>query len=220
MFNWFSKKEKEYEPQTAEELFKDEEKIDLSSCEDCLMSYNCKAKRKKTDICEFAIDISHIDLTQDVILIIDDNNGVVSFLEDDMEYYKEENIISEETQILSISGSYAAFTLELLLAKVGDLKIKYAIIDITLGGSRQSEEGNIKYTGVDVFRMLYEDNKDIKYLFYTGNNLNPYIKSNEVLMTKYKDITGRDIGESVLYKTSIDMDSRRKFIAEYLFGKK
>jgi hypothetical protein len=137
-----------------------------------------------------------------------------------MEYYKEEGIIPEDTQILSISGAYAAFTLELLIAKIKNFTIKYAIIDITLGGSRRSIEGNIKYTGVDVFRMLYEINPDLKYLFYTGNNLNPYIKSNEVLIKKYEDIVNKSIKESVLYKTSIDIDSRRKYISNYLFKEK
>jgi hypothetical protein len=219
MFGWFNKKiEQNTELQTADELFKDDKGKSINSCEKCPLKYACTGKKEKTENCEYAMDVSDIDFSKDVILIIDDNNGVVSFLEDDMEYYKEEGIISEDTQVLSISGAYAAFTLELLMTKIKNINIKYAIIDITLGGSRHSKEGNVKYTGVDVFRIIYEINPDVKYLFYTGNNLNPYIKSNEVLMTKYKELTKKDIKDSVLYKTSIDMDSRRKFIAEYLFG--
>jgi hypothetical protein len=219
MFGWFNKKEEIKDEMIAENLFSDEDKNKVDTCKNCDLSYACKHKKEYTEVCDFAIDVSHIDFNKEIILLIDDNNGVVSFLEDDIEFYKDENIIPKDMQILSLTGSHAAFTLELLFKKIDNLKINYAIIDITLGGSRQSINGNIKYTGVDVFEMIYKHNNNVKYLFYTGNNLNPYIKSNDILINKYKKLTGKDIMDSVLYKTSIDMDSRRKYISDYLFNK-
>jgi hypothetical protein len=218
MFNFLNifNKKKEIKL-TEKQFFKTDHENKENNCKNCPLSYNCNHKKQSTENCEHAIDVSHIDFEKDVILLIDDNNGVISFLEDDIEYYKEEDIIPEDLQVLSITGSYAAFSLELLMDKLKILKIKYAIIDITLGGSKQSLNGNVKYTGVDVFNMIYKNNPELKYIFYTGNNLNPYIKSNEALINKYYKITGKDIADSVLYKTSIDMDTRRKYVAEKLF---
>jgi len=83
-----------------------------------------------------------------------------------------------------------------------------------------TEKGNLKYTGVDVFEMINKNKntpKDFKFLFYTGNNLNPYIKSNEKLINQFKNITGDSIKDYVLFKTSMDIDSRRKYIIEHIF---
>lgn len=166
------------------------------------------------------LDLHEFDPDKDTILIIDDNEGMVSFLEDDMEFLEEKGIVDlEEVNILGISGLHAAFTFEMLLEKYDCLNIKWAIIDITLGGSKMTPQGNLKYSGVDVFRMIHENNPEVVFFFYTGNSLNPYIHANKALMRQFKEITGEGIMDHVLFKTSMDMDDRRKYIAEVLFGK-
>jgi len=156
---------------------------------------------------------------KDTILIIDDNIGMVSFLIDDIEYFKEEGIIDNDINIISIHSSHAVFKYEALQEKYNNLNIKWAIIDITFGGSVMSKDGNIIYTGVDVYKILKEHNKNFKFLFYTGNNLNPYIRSNSILIDKFKELSdGKDIMEDVLFKTSMDMDNRRKYIKDKLFA--
>ena len=214
------KKEKEEDKLTAESLFPDKEPTE-HSCNGCLIEPYCTKVGGPLSLCNYAIDITGYDKDKDTILIIDDNKGVISFLMDDIEYFDENNIIDlKSVNVITISGAHAAFTLELLYTKLERLSVKWAIIDITLGGSTMTEKGNLKYTGVDVFEMINKNKntpKDFKFLFYTGNNLNPYIKSNEKLINQFKNITGDSIKDYVLFKTSMDIDSRRKYIIEHIF---
>ena len=211
---------KEEDKLTAESLFPDKEPTE-HSCKGCLIEPYCTKVGGQSNLCKYAIDIKGYDKNKDTILIIDDNKGVISFLMDDIEYLDEEKIINLKTiNVITISGTHAAFTLELLYSKLEKLSIKWAIIDITLGGSAMTEKGNLKYTGVDVFEMINKNKntpKDFKFLFYTGNNLNPYIKSNEKLINQFKNITGDSIKDYVLFKTSMDIEKRRKYITKHIF---
>jgi len=164
--------------------------------------------------CIFKNAYDIVNTNKDIFLIIDDNEGMVSFLKDDLDYLKDIGVY-DNIEILTLSGSHSAFTLKAMLDKIPTLNIKYAIIDITLGGSIMTPKGNLKYTGIDVLDMLY--NKNLKYIFYTGNNLNPYIKRNKELIQQFFDITEEDIQEHILFKTSMDLKSRRKYIAKKFF---
>jgi len=205
---------------TQEDLFP-EDKTPLDECINCELRNLCIQKRlcypgNKSDPI-----LKDFDEGKDTLLIIDDNAGVVSFLKDDIEDFFEEGIINkDEINLLLLTTSGAAFALQKLYNKNVNLNIKWAIIDITLGGSKMTNEGNVKLTGVDVFEMIKEQGKDFEFLFYTGNNLNPYIKSNERLIKQFRDLTGKDIQEHVLFKTSMDIERRKKNIKEKLFKEK
>jgi len=219
MLSWIKsifKKEDEY---ITEDIFK-EDKVTIGDCTNCPLKDDCKDKNNFTINCIYAVSIKDIDKTKNTILIIDDNEGMVSFLEDDIEYLSDEDIIDlSNTNLLTLSGKHAAFTLKLILTKAKPINIKWAIIDITLGGSVTTAEGNVKYTGIDVYEMLAEANPDIKYIFYTGNNLNPYINANKRMINQFENLTNKDnIMNHVLFKTSMDMDSRREYIAKALFS--
>ena len=219
--NVFKKEEKSVdEEMTADALFGDDKITIDVNCNECPLRKLCSKKGQVVHECENAIELPEYNPKLDTILIIDDNEGMVSFLKDDMEYFSEEGIINlKEVNLLTISGVHAAFTLKLLYEKLSNLNIKWAIIDITLGGSKMTEKGNIKYTGVDAFNMMYSNNSDLEYLFYTGNNLNPYIKSNEKLINQFKKITGGDIKKKILFKTSMDIKTRRDYILKCIFKK-
>lgn len=158
-------------------------------------------------------ELAEIDLDKPIILVIDDNEGMVSFLCDDLEEIFGNKLHS--MSVLALSGRDAAFNLKKILTKY-ELNIKYAIIDITLGGSLVYKKHIFKYTGVDVFEMIYSRNKKLNYIFYTGNNLNMYIKSNKRLVELFYDITNEDIFDHVLFKTSLGMDDRRIHLKEKL----
>jgi len=203
---------------TAEDIFTERRTEIRVVCSKCPLRNHCTNKEVIHE-CENAIDIKKYNPELNTILIIDDNEGMVSFLEDDVKYLIQQGTIKEkEYNILLISGVHAAFSLKLLYAKLPRLLIKFAIIDITLGGSKMTKEGNIKYTGVDVFSMIYRNNPFFKYIFYTGNNLNPYIKSNQKIIKQFKDIADKDIKDYILFKTSLDIDSRREYLKEHLFN--
>jgi len=205
---------------TEQDLFSDTPVIE-NECNTCDLKNKCITKTA----CDEGIipELKDIDQSKDTLLIIDDNEGVISFLSDDIEYFFEENIIKKnKINVLTITSSNAAFILRRIYDRKININIKWAIIDITLGGSKMTTEGNIKLTGVDVFEDIYnntENKDDFKYIFYTGNNLNPYIKSNEKLINQFKNITKKNIKKFVLFKTAMDIPSRRSYIAKYLFNK-
>ena len=160
------------------------------------------------------------DFNKPTILLIDDSAGMISFLKDDMREFHEENSINlDEVNVLSLSGAHAAFDLQDVIQEhtIEKLDIKWAIIDITLGGSIMTSRGNIKYTGVDVYDMIKRN--DLKFIFYTGNKLNKYIKSNSKLINQFTRVSGgKDIFKYVFFKSSMDIDSRRMCMKERLFS--
>ena len=212
---------KEPDELTSEVLFKDDIIEPKGDCANCLLKDRCQSRGEYREECADSIELKDFDEDKDTFLIIDDHAGVISFLMDDMDYFCDEGFIDrDKVNILPITSVNAAFTLKLLYEKLPRLNIKWAIIDITLGGSKMLPEGNIKYTGVDVFEMIHKVTPDVSFVFYTGNNLNPYIKSNEKLIEQFKDITGNNIKDYVLFKTSMDINKRRKFIIEQVMKDK
>ncbi len=191
---------------------KDNENFGCSSC-NCSCKYSTPMKNTEYNICDCNIQCSRpYNPELDTFLIIDDHQGVVSFLKDDINTLQEEGFIKKDINIINVYGSQAAFCLEVFIEQ-NEIKITKAIIDITLGGSVNTEDGNLRYTGVDVYGMCLKNNKDFEYTFYTGNNLNPYIKSNKVIIDKYKEISGgKELKDDSLFKTSLDMDSRIEYL--------
>lgn len=151
-------------------------------------------------------------------LIIDDNYGQVNILSDDLEYIFNKHDI-KNINLLKVYTNMGAFEVNDLLIKYGEiLKIDYVIADLTIGGSRRIGSENIKLTGVDVVGFLKNFSKDLKMIIYTGNNLNTYIESNLKLMNKFKALTGCDINDHIIIKRSLNVEERRKAIAERLFN--
>lgn len=186
----------------------------LSSCGQSFFCEGCG----KVEGCFWVKKIPDFDSTKPSILLIDDNPGMVSFLRDDIEeIFEKHHININAYNILEFDTKFAAYNFIATHDYYNGLNIMYAIIDITYGGSVQSNYGNLRLTGVDIFREIYRINPDVKFVFYTGNQLNPYIKSNKELMDSFTEIYHDNIMDYVLYKTSLDMDDRRDYFAEKLF---
>ena len=151
-----------------------------------------------------------------ILLIIDDNIGLTSIIADILKIKKIENI-----SVISIHSSYAGFIVN-LLAKLNDnkLKIDYAIIDLSYGGVISFEEtGNITFEGIMVFKELYDNNPDLKFFFYTGNNLNSYVFSSNKIIKTFKNITNKDIQEFVVFKNKYPPSMLGDVIVSKLFLK-
>jgi len=161
------------------------------------------------------------DIDKDTLLIIDDDRGMTSFLKDDIICMDEDGIVNlNEINLLIISGDVAAYNLEYLYNKYPEIKIKWAIIDITFGGTKISPKGNIIYNGVNIYELIKKaknTSDDFRFVFYTGNNLNPYIRTNKKMIDKFNDLSGENIEEYLLFKTSMDTTTRRIFFKEKLF---
>jgi hypothetical protein len=158
------------------------------------------------------------DSSKRSILLIDDNPGIISFLIDDLKELAEEGHINlSDYNILTFYEKMAAFDFVKRNDEYNGFNIDMAIIDITYGGRLINNKKVEIFTGVDVFDSLYKHNPKVKYIFYSGNPLNPYIKSNKILINQFHKITGEDIMYKVLVKTSLCLNDRRKAIKELFF---
>ena len=161
---------------------------------------------------------SSFDFNKKTVLLIDDNAGIVSFLEDDLEIIFEEHHINlEKFNILSFVGEHAVYEFLSLIREYADLNIEYAILDITIGGSLVTDFGNVKLTGMDVFDVIYKINPEVKYFFYTGNLIKDPISTIDKVISKYKLIANKNLEDKILYKTEVQMDLRREYIYKILF---
>jgi len=202
-----------------EEYFIKDENIDLYSCDDCKFKRICKVN-EPNKMC-FGVGLFDLDFddNKESILLIDDNAGLISILEDDLiELSKSKVMNLNDYNLIKISGAMAGFTHKVMEEKSLGLNIKYAIIDITLGGSMVLDGKSVKYTGIDVYERLIDKNSDLRFIFYTGNNLNPYIRSNKRILEQFKKLRG-DLLDYTLFKTSFDMKDRREYISKKLFNK-
>lgn len=183
----------------------------------CGVTYYCDSCFK-LDFCKWVKKDIEYDPNKPSILIIDDNIGMVSFLRDDVESILEKKrIYPSEYNILEFSSNLAVYQFIATHRYYGGMNIAYAIIDITFGGTVLTANGNIRLTGVDVLKEIYNTNRELKFLFYTGNVLNHYIKSNAELINQFKEIYADDISNYVLFKTTLTMDERQKEIEDRLF---
>jgi len=166
-----------------------------------------------------ALNLDGTDFSKPGVVIIDDNAGICSFIEDDFEELDENGLINlDDYNIFNFNGNMCAYKLFATLQKYPNMNIQKAIIDITYSGTVQTNKGNIKLNGVDVFEVLYELNPNLKYVFYTGNQLNKNIKTISTLINKYNDILKKNIFDNVLYKTNLSMKDRRNYFLRKLFN--
>lgn len=223
-FNMFKGENAEEEIPTAASLFeveKDNQQVirpctGTNGCKMCHLGKNGVEPLKITSECEWIKDLPDYDDSKPSILVVDDNPGIISFMIDDIESLDGKKINLSEYNIITFDTTNAAYYFEATQHKYHGLNIKYAILDLTLGGSIITDAGPIKYTGVDIYQQILIYDKDVKVLFYTGNNLNEYIKSNKKIITQFSEITnGKKIKDYVLFKTALDLDGRRKFLGDW-----
>lgn len=201
-------------------LFKEEKEIDLArnACGNCENKDICKLTDSENYLCGSVVRQENYDSNKPSILLFDDNAGVVSFLEDDIiDLFHKKIIDKNKYNILTFSTQYAAFNLRATLKSYNGLNIKYAIFDLTIGGGIYDEiKGNIVLDGVDAYSDVLSYNPDLRFIFFTGNKLNPYINKNKEIMKKFSDISNKDIKDFIIYKTSLSPEQRREKIKELI----
>lgn len=209
---------------TSIDLFKDDKDNDaklFSMCGDCAHKNTCRIN-KSSPLCKYVKTLKNYNKNKKSIVIVDDNEGVISFILDDLEYLKHEyGLKLDNYNILTFGSQYGVFKLQATLQAYDITDIEFGIFDITLGGGLFDPlKGNVVLDGVDAFKLCYEQSIisdiDFKFLFFTGNKLNPYIKKNEETIKKFNRITqGLDIGDYILYKTSKTFKDRRAFFKNF-----
>jgi len=219
-FSMFKPKEK-VEDYFVNDSIKERRKSKYSEgicIESCGKSFFCTGCGN-IENCSWIKKLNKYNPEKQSILIIDDNPGMVSFLVDDIEnIFEDSGYILSDYNLITFDSKFAVYNFIATHQYYGGLNITKAIIDITYGGSVQSDDGNIRLTGVDVFKEIYRVNKDLKFIFYTGNELNKYIKTTRELEEQFKNIYHVKITDYVLHKTSLNIDERRDYIRDKLFG--
>lgn len=220
-FNILNLFKKESKGTTAEDLFKESKEEDLKEkdCSDCKLKDICKVnKEQESYLCGFTIELERYSRSKPSILLMDDNEGILSIIIDDLrELHKEGKIDLSSYNIVKFSSQYAAFNLIATMKAYDGLNIKYGIFDITLGGGVYDEtKGNIVLDGIDAFIEAKTLNPRMKYVFFTGNKLNPYINKNKTIIEKFKDFTGDNINNYIVYKTTYSPQDRKKFLGDFL----
>jgi len=202
------------------DLFSVEEVDKTDQHQKCLDRYGeCRLCELENDYLHEILDECElkIDPNKESILLLDDNSGVISFLMDDFNSIKKNGGFDHtKYNVLKLDTKLAAFKLRALLYSNKKLRIKYAILDITLGGTLYSNEGrNITLDGVDSLLDILEVHPDVKYFFYTGNKLNPYIKKNEEIISKFSKKLDGNINDKILFKTSLTREGRQEYISKF-----
>lgn len=231
IFNFFKKSEKEVfsTGMTSTELFKEDvdkreydrenRKLGTCVCEVCDSKYKdvCQINTYKNRYLKEVLKTIDIDESKETILLLDDNTGVLSFLMDDLKILRKKKLFDyKKYNILTFDSKLAGFKLRATLLSQQPLNIKFAIFDITLGGTLFSDDGeNISLDGVDCYIDVAKEYPDTKYIFYTGNKLNPYIKKNEQIIKKFNDFTNDDIKSHVLFKTTLNREQRQEYLLKF-----
>ena len=229
ILSFFKKEEKKETPTICETEFSKEyknniqEKIkeeNLKNCPTCPIADKCNGGRN--NLCQKYQIPEGYGPNKKTILIIDDNLGIVSFLEDDVkEMAREYSLNIDDFNIVAIYGNDAAINAITLVKKYPEFKVDYAIIDLTYGAIIKTDKGNVKFNGVDVFCYLREKNPNLKYVFFTGNTLNTYLNSIKRMVEKFKSCSnGEDIIDHTIFKNQYSDEDRLKVIFENLFKEK
>ena len=221
--NMFNKKN---EPKiTSSNVFREEKNESIVvGCGSCLHSEKCeKNKIDKSFLCKFSIQLPEhrYDKTKETILLLDDNSGVISFLEDDFKHLDSIGKIDlKKYNLIHFTNKTAAFEACSTLDLYKGLNVKYAVLDLTLGGTTTDDKGEtVMYDGVDVFKSIKKYNNDFKYIFFTGNKLNPDIKKNAEMIQKFNSVTGDNLENHILFKTSLSRVQKREFFETFINDK-
>jgi len=226
MFDWikklisFSKKEtkaQEIENQKKEIKNVVDELLQNNECNVCPLNASCKDKSIKSCF-EKAEEVKKNCGDKKIIILLDDDNGILSLLEDDLKELERKGLINlNEYCIVKFSGILAVFEYIPFLRKLHD-KIVGGIFDLTIGGIQRFKNKNIRLTGMDA---IYANEKyGIKNnIVFSGNTLNPNIHSNQVILEQYKKITGRNLMDDIIFKSSFNEEERQQQIYEKLFKK-
>jgi CheY-like chemotaxis protein len=156
--------------------------------------------------------IDSFDSSKPSILIVDDQKGIISIIED---YMDECGINEKEYNILSFYGSHAAFvmqeTLEKLIEK-GLTKLDIAVVDIVLPGKKKVDGKYTKCDGIDVVIWLNKHLNLTNFVFYTGNVVSAYVGFINEKTDKFQAYFNKDMKDHIIYKgTGSDETNIKEF---------
>ena len=174
-----------------------------SHCKECIFAEDCK-KTKDGHFCDrFSADI---DPNKKTFLIIDDNKGINLIIKELIYELEEEGKIDlSNWNIIDFYSKQAILFLMSDTIKGKIPNIDAAFLDVTFGSIVKVKDRKIKLNGLHLAIFLYERFKT-KIRFYTGNNLNSYIKDHKMKQVCFNNIFGDDIEKYIIKKDTSDDD--------------
>ena len=130
------------------------------------------------------------DLNKKTILIMDDREEIISSVLDDLAALDNtNNFFLEDYNILTVSSKMAGFSVLDILEKAPKIEIKFALLDVILGGKKNIDGKRKMVDGVDVAIAIWEKFPNADILFFSGciieTNDDPFSFKNK--FDKYTD---------------------------------
>ena len=130
------------------------------------------------------------DTNKKTILIMDDREEIISSVLDDLAALDNtNNFFLEDYNILTVSSKMAGFSVLDILEKAPKIEIKFALLDVILGGKKNIDGKRKMVDGVDVALAIWEKFPNADILFFSGciieTNDDPFSFKNK--FDKYTD---------------------------------
>ena len=130
------------------------------------------------------------DTNKKTILIMDDREEIISSVLDDLAALDNtNNFFLEDYNILTVSSKMAGFSVLDILEKAPKIEIKFALLDVILGGKKNIDGKRKMVDGVDVAIAIWEKFPNADILFFSGciieTNDDPFSFKNK--FDKYTD---------------------------------
>jgi hypothetical protein len=159
------------------------------------------------------------DVDKKTILIMDDREAIISSMMDDL--YSLDDQESEfnlnSYNILKIHSKMAGFQVFDILEKAPLIEIKYALLDIILGGKKVIDGKRTMVDGVDVAIAIWDKFETAEILFFSGCIIESDSRDIFNFKDKFEEYTGDNIENYILPKDS-SFDDELVKLAEFFLG--
>jgi hypothetical protein len=159
------------------------------------------------------------DVGKKTILIMDDREAIISSMMDDL--YSLDDQESEfnlnSYNILKIHSKMAGFQVFDILEKAPLIEIKYALLDIILGGKKVIDGKRTMVDGVDVAIAIWDKFETAEILFFSGCIIESDSRDIFNFKDKFEEYTGDNIENYILPKDS-SFDDELVKLAEFFLG--
>ncbi len=135
------------------------------------------------------------------LLIVDDKEGIISSVLNDLKVLNEEHIIFDldDYNIIALHTNMAGFNVLEVLTKAPGIEINYALLDIVLGGKKIVNGKRKMVDGVDVAIEIWKKFPTAEILFFSGCMIG-YDEIPLNFKTKFDTFTNDDMNDYILSK--------------------
>ena len=164
-------------------------------------------------VCADAVYVEDYDTTKPTILILDDQESVITLFNKLIRRMK----LKDKFNIITLTGDDVVIKVFKLLNTQQEISIDILITDITFGGSVKVGEQIVNYDGVELTGILKEIFPNLLYRFLTGHNVAEI--STPWIYNEYKAYSDDEILDHVSIKDK-PITNNRELILKTVKGTK